>query len=289
MDFTLRGLHAGDSLTAPTCARSTARPAVAATGGLPGARRTDRTVASGLTAHPVRGGAVAHQGEVLTGKVVGHEGARPPLGGGEVASAVAQVAPGGQGRVVDVVGIGDAVAVRVHAPTGPGLGNELHGPDGPVENRITVEAAPVGVADLGQSGPAVEGHAADRRVDAAVGGDGGAVVPAVPALDASDAGEGRPGETAVGARGGEGGGGVTVGLERGAGYAECLGLRRGPVPQLIGGAAWGVDVDRRDGGAGYGRDAVGDRDARLAWAPDRNPDDHEDRRSDRAEQDARPR
>jgi hypothetical protein len=77
---------------------------------------------------------------------------------GQVAAVGAQVVPGGERGVVDVVRVLVAVAVAVGAPGGPGGGDELHGSDGAVPNPVAVEAAVVGVGNAGYVAGAVELH-----------------------------------------------------------------------------------------------------------------------------------
>ena len=129
--------------------------------------------------------------------VVAEDRRVPPVPAAERA-VVAQVGAGGEGGVVDVVRVGLAVAVAVEAPPLPGLGDELHGADGAVEDRISVESAAVGVTDrrdhiaevVGRH--AVEGDADDRPVRVAVHAQRSLTMTAVLALDRAHGGDRAP-------------------------------------------------------------------------------------------------
>ena len=63
----------------------------------------------------------------------------------QVATTAAQVATGGQRGVVHVVRVADAVAVAVSPGVPPGSGNELHRPNGTVQDGVAVQRATIGV------------------------------------------------------------------------------------------------------------------------------------------------
>lgn len=131
----------------------------------------------------------------------------------QIAGAGAEVVPGGERRVVDVVGVLAAVAVAVLAPGRPGGRDELHRADGTVVGRVPVVRPVVGVLDHGEA-PAVEDRAEDRRERRAVRVDPAAANLA--GLDLADRGEQLPGQPAGGVIGGEGLFGLLVrGQDRG--------------------------------------------------------------------------
>jgi hypothetical protein len=134
--------------------------------------------------------------QVLAGVVVGEDGAGAAGGGAHVAAGGAQVAGRRGGGVEEVERVGRAVAVGVHAVDGPGRGDELHRPDGAVEDLVTVQATAVGVGDAGRSA-AVERDADDPRQRAAVGVQRRPGEAAVIGLDPADGGKQRPVDPAV--------------------------------------------------------------------------------------------
>src|SRR5438876_1148322 len=64
------------------------------------------------------------------------------------------------------VGVADgetSLGVAVSPDGPPRSGQELHGPDGPVEPWVAVERAAVGVRDSGEAAASVESYAVNRR------------------------------------------------------------------------------------------------------------------------------
>src|SRR5690606_13027484 len=110
----------------------------------------------------------------------------------QIAAGLAQVAPGGEHGVIDVLRIGDVVAVAIGSMIGPGRGQELHRADGAVPGGVAVEVAAVGVRDLAHAVATVQGNADDARVDVALGGHHSAVDRAVLGLHLPDGGESVP-------------------------------------------------------------------------------------------------
>src|SRR5690606_32219166 len=80
----------------------------------------------------------ADRAQVLRGAVVAQHGLVEVGGDGQIAVVGAEVAAGGERRVVDVVGVLAAVAVGVLTPGGPGRGDELHRADRAVVDRVAV-------------------------------------------------------------------------------------------------------------------------------------------------------
>ena len=134
----------------------------------------------------------------------------------QVPAVPAQVVAGGEGRVVDVVGVRLAVAAAVAARPRPGGRDELHGPDGAVVAAVAVVRAVVGVFDEREA-VAVELRAEDGagrgavRVDPAAAGLTG--------LDLADGREELPGQVAAGLGRAQRRLGLLVGVEDGRGYA----------------------------------------------------------------------
>jgi hypothetical protein len=80
--------------------------------------------------------------------VVVRQDRRPqPVRAGQVPAARAQVPGGREGGVLDVLGIGHSVPVRVPAVPRPRRGDELHRSDGAVPGAVAVPPPGVGVAD----------------------------------------------------------------------------------------------------------------------------------------------
>lgn len=138
----------------------------------------------------------------------------------QVPAVPAQVVAGGEGRVVDVVGVRLAVGVAVTTRPCPGGRDELHGPDGAVVAAVAVVLAVVGVPDEREA-VAVELRAEDRagrgavRVDLAAAG--------LARLDLADGREELPGQVALGLGRAQRRLGLLVGVEDGRGDAD-LGL-----------------------------------------------------------------
>ncbi len=133
---------------------------------------------------------------------------------------------------MDVVGVGDTVAVAVGCVVPPGGRDELHRADRAVPRRVTVVPATVGVGDRGHVALAVE-HRAENgfervtgRVDVAASGMVG--------LDTADAGEQRPVDVAPRVLGGEARGGLSVGVEHRLRDAEGALHRLFVHPQFLG-------------------------------------------------------
>jgi hypothetical protein len=80
---------------------------------------------------------------------------------GQVPAARAQVPGGGQGGVLDVLGVGDSVPVSIPAVPRPRRGDELHRSDGPVPGAAAVPPPRVGVGDAGVR-PAIEDRSVHR-------------------------------------------------------------------------------------------------------------------------------
>ena len=93
--------------------------------------------------------------------VVGED--RPPKSSRlrQVAAGGTEERHGGGSCVLDVLGVGDAVTVRVPSPGPPGPGQELHRPDRMVPPGVRVQGPAVGVRDGGDPRP-VERRADDR-------------------------------------------------------------------------------------------------------------------------------
>ena len=79
-----------------------------------------------------------------------------------VSPEVAQEPGGGRGRVLDVVRVGDLVAVAVGRVELPGGGDELERAHRPIELVVAVEGPRVAVGDQAAALGAIEGIAADR-------------------------------------------------------------------------------------------------------------------------------
>ncbi len=91
------------------------------------------------------------------------------------------------------MGVADAVTVAVGGVPVPRAGQELHRPDGPVVQRVSVQPAAVGVPDHhGACEAAVEPRAVDRREGHSCLGDHSPGEAAVVGLDPSYAGQQRP-------------------------------------------------------------------------------------------------
>ncbi|HYJ74262.1 MAG TPA: hypothetical protein VEV65_01620 [Kineosporiaceae bacterium] len=184
--------------------------------------------------------------------VVAEDGVDLALPGREVAAAGAQVAGGGERGVVDVLGVGGAVAVGVRAVPGPGSRDELHRADGAVRPGVAVEPTAVGVVDERHAASAVEAGAVDRRGDVTVGLHVRAAEAAVVGLDAPDAGEQGPADVARGVDAGALLCGGDVRLEhaaRDAAAAQGAGVR-----PRVGGSTTPATVVGRGPGAGEHED-----------------------------------
>ena len=140
-------------------------------------------------------------------------------GGREVVAAGAEVDRGGQGGVVDVLGVALGVAVGVHADDRPGRGDELHGADRAVPAGVVVELAAVGVGDRGGALGAVERQAEDAGGGDALVVEYRAAEAAVVGLHTADRGDQLPGKVAGLVGGVDDGLGALVGGERGGGDA----------------------------------------------------------------------
>ncbi len=121
-----------------------------------------------------------------------------PAAGAEVAAGRAQIAGGGEGRVVDVVRIRD-LSVGRGTPPGPRRRDELHRPDRVVPPRITVEQPALRRGRDGDVATgAVEGRTQNRDARESVHRQHAAFSGAVAGLDRSDAGQHRPVDVAPG-------------------------------------------------------------------------------------------
>ena len=100
--------------------------------------------------------------------VVGEDRRLHGRGEREVATVCAQVAGGGGGGVVDVLGVRPSITVPVDPERRPGAGNELHRADGSVPSWVAVQSAAVGVTDRGRA-HAIK-HRPQHRRYCAVGG-----------------------------------------------------------------------------------------------------------------------
>jgi hypothetical protein len=80
-----------------------------------------------------------------------------------VGVAGAKVTTCSQSSVVDVVRVGSAVSIGVHARRIPGPWEELHRSHCPVKGRVLIHRTPVGVDDPGDAGASVEGNSDDQR------------------------------------------------------------------------------------------------------------------------------
>jgi hypothetical protein len=134
----------------------------------------------------------------------------------KVAVPAAEVVGGGQGGVVDVVGVLHAVAVAVAARPRPGGGDELHRADGSVIRGVAVVDTVVGVLDCGEA-VAVEDRAEDLRVRRAVRVD--PTARCLAGLHLADGGEELPGQVAARLGPPEFGLRLLVGVEDGRGDA----------------------------------------------------------------------
>src|SRR5699024_6409696 len=92
----------------------------------------------------------------------------------------------------DVLGILFAVIIGVDGHHLPGFGDELHGADRPIVDRVFVIFAVVGVGDLGATIAAVERYAVDAGRGGALVGEAIAMNTAVIGFDASDPGKQSP-------------------------------------------------------------------------------------------------
>jgi hypothetical protein len=136
----------------------------------------------------------------------------------QVAAARAQVVPGCERGVVDVVRAGHAVAVAIHRVARPAGRNELHRTDSAVPRGVAVQPPTVGVPDGRHAGAAGQLRTQDRADRRAVGVDCAAA--GVAGLDPTDRGQQRPGQPATRPGTGEGALGPQVGVQHGARDAE---------------------------------------------------------------------
>src|SRR5699024_599023 len=260
-DGAVGGTGEGGALQDPRAAGGGggARAEAAATG-----RARPGPALRGRGAHRVGGSRVADAHHVFLRGVVGQDRPLPVLGLTQVPAGLAQQAGGGHGGVVDLVGIGAAVAVGVATVLAPRLGDELHRPYSPVELGIPVALSPVGVRDLGEARRPVQLHTDDRRQRVPVLVQRGPVVPTVPRLHVPDPGERGPRQIALGPRLPHGLGGVAVGRERRVRDVHLLIEPLGPLEQLLRGPPGRRQVDRGHGCARRGWAAGRDRGRRLA-------------------------
>ena len=115
---------------------------------------------------------------------------------GEVAGTGAEVDAGRGCSVIDVLGVLHAVVVGVDRDGLPGAGDELHGADSAVVDRVLVDGAVVGVVDLGAAVIAVERDTVDARLGDAVSVQRVAVAATMVALDAANGCDEVPREVA---------------------------------------------------------------------------------------------
>src|SRR3546814_21036730 len=103
--------------------------------------------------------------DVVVGVVVA-EDRPPPVVGVETVPVRAQIATGGIGGIVDVVGVAGPVPVPVSGPPRPGGGDELERPDRVVPGGVAVPGRRLGRrSDRGEPGASVEGgpRSGERR------------------------------------------------------------------------------------------------------------------------------
>ena len=102
-----------------------------------------------------------HRLQIGRRRVVGED--RPPKSSRvrQVTAGGTEERTGGGSRVLDVLGVSDAVTVTVTSPGPPGPGQELHRPDRTVPPAVRVQDPAVGVRDSGDPYP-VERRADDR-------------------------------------------------------------------------------------------------------------------------------
>lgn len=137
------------------------------------------------------------QADVVAGVVVREDRAHLAGAGGEVAARGAEVASCGEGGVADVERIGHTVAVAVRAPRRPGRRDELHRTDRPVECRVPVEAAVVGITDQ-RGSDAVQRRPDHRNGGQSVGQQSSSAELTVIGLHPADPSEQRPAQVAAG-------------------------------------------------------------------------------------------
>ena len=109
----------------------------------------------------VRGG-IADIVEVLARAVIRQHRVRPPLRRGQVTPVRTEEVRGAQGGVVNLLGVGHPIAVRIAAVDRPRAWNELHRPHRAVKLRVAIEGATVRVRDEREVARAVERRANDR-------------------------------------------------------------------------------------------------------------------------------
>lgn len=168
---------------------------------LPGAARAGR---GGQRALPVRYGMGApavelqprqDRTQIVRGVVVAQHRAVQVRRDREVAGVRAQMDPGGERGVEDVVGVLAAVTIAVLGPGRPGGRDELHGAHRTVVAGVPVQGAVIGVGDVGEA-RAVEHGPEDRREGRAVRVDPAAT--RVPRLHLAEGGQELPGQMTAG-------------------------------------------------------------------------------------------
>ena len=193
--------------------------------------------------------------------VVGEDRVRPAGAGGEVVAVGAEVARGGGGRVVEVVRVGDAVAVAVGRPGLPGRRDELERADRVVPLRVAVPARwSRGSRGIAATLPLPSRAGPRIGVDGVpVLTEGAAADGAVLRLDPADAGQGGPADVAAVGLGAAGRWRTRVRRARGSRPSRrwpsptagrpCVGPERVLVPRWSAGAA-GEGAARRRTAAG---------------------------------------
>ena len=140
-----------------------------------------------------------HLGQVGAGVVVGQHRALLPGRAVQITGSHAQIVRRGQSGVVDVERARGAVTVAVDGVTNPGTGDELHRPDRPVIDRVTVIPTMVGVVDE-RKALAVQRRPDDLRGGSAVRAQRRAAELPVVRLHPADRGHQRPIDTATAAK-----------------------------------------------------------------------------------------
>src|SRR5699024_2500356 len=84
---------------------------------------------------------------VLNALVVGVHSANPVGRFGQISASGAQQCGGAECRVVNILWVGDAIAVAVAAVNFPALGNELHWSNRPIPGGVAIKCAVVTIGN----------------------------------------------------------------------------------------------------------------------------------------------
>jgi len=156
-------------------------------------------------------GPLQHDVDVGCGVVVAEDSRLLLCRIGEVGACGAQVDASGDGGVIDVVGVGDTVAVAIDTKGTPTGGDELHRAHRSIPDRVPIQLTMVGVGDGSDARRTVQPWAQDRSQGVTEGIE--APVAGMIGLDTPDPGQHRPRQVTARPDGRQGPLGELVGIK----------------------------------------------------------------------------